>query len=154
MTNRIEDLEKQVRLLRSELANANSPLIPRHPLEGIEVIPKKEVVLTETAPEPLSMADRLLLNSSARKALEVEEQDVEPEEVEVEAEEEVEEETEVEAEVEEEEGQELEEFEYKGATYYRDAENNVFMSEEDGEFTHIGTWSEVKKRIIVKKPEA
>jgi hypothetical protein len=159
MARRITELEQQVRDLRQ--AEPASTLIPRTPLAGIEVIPKKEVVITETAPEPLSMADRLLLNSSARKALEQEEEtelvvepEVEPEpepevEVEVEAEEE-------EVEAEEEDAEELEEFEYKGATYYRDTDNNVFMVDGDGELipTPIGVWSEVKKRIIVKKPEA
>jgi hypothetical protein len=162
---RIAELEKQV----ADLSAVNTPLIPRNPLEGIEVIPKKEVVLTETGPEPLSVADRLLLNSSALKALEKEEEEeevveevVEEQMLEEEVEEEVEEEQELEEEVEEEqeveeeveEEQELEEFEYKGSTYYRDPENNVFMIDEDGEFLAIGTWSEVKKRIIVKKPDA
>jgi len=147
---RVAELEKQV----AELSATNTPLIPRNPLEGIEVIPKKEVVLTETGPEPLSVADRLLLNSSALKALEKEEEEeeevVEEEELVEEEEEEAEEEEEEEA---EEEEQELEEFEYRGSTYYRDPENNVFMID-DGEFLAIGVWSEVKKRIIVKKPDA
>ena len=115
------------------------------------MIPKKEVILTETSPEPLSVADRLLLNSSALKALEkdereeVEEAEAEPYEEEAEAEAE-------EAEAEE-DAEELEEFEYKGSTYYRDGESNVFMADEDGELipTPIGVWSEVKKRIIIKK---
>jgi hypothetical protein len=168
MARRITELEQQVRDLRRQ-AEPASPLIPRNPLEGMEVIPKKEVVITEVAPEPLSMADRLLLNSSARRALEEEDaEEVEDEaEVEAEAEAEAEEEEETavveqpveEAEPEpddEEDAEELEEFEYKGATYYRDTDNNVFMVDEDGELipTPIGVWSEVKKRIIVKKPEA
>ena len=54
---------------------------------------------------------------------------------------------------EEDDAEELEEFEYKGSTYYRDGESNVFMADEDGELipTPIGVWSEVKKRIIIKK---
>lgn len=159
---RVAELEKQV----AELSATNTPLIPRNPLEGIEVIPKKEVVLTETGPEPLSVADRLLLNSSALKALEKEEEEEEvieeiaeeEEEVAEEEEEEVVEEEEeelVEEEEEEaEEEQELEEFEYRGSTYYRDPENNVFMIDEDGEFLAIGVWSEVKRKIIVKKSDA
>jgi len=68
---------------------------------------------------------------------EVEEEEVEEEEVE---EEEVEEEEEEVVE-EEEEGIEVEEFEYKGITYQRDDDNNVYL---DGE--QIGTWN--GKRIL------
>jgi hypothetical protein len=125
-------------------------------MSGIEVIPKKEVVITETAPEPLSVADRLLLNTSALKALEQDEQEEEEAQEAQEAQEaEEEEEAEAEAEPDAEEGEELEEFEYKGATYYRDGDNNVFMADEEGELvtTPVGVWSEVKKRIITKKAE-
>jgi hypothetical protein len=144
--------------LEEELRNKPSSLIPPHPLVGIEIVPKKEVTLVDPNPERINEADRLLLNSSARKALqeeeEAEEEVVAEEEVELAEEEElVEEEEEEEA---EDEAEELEEFEYKGATYYRDGEKNVFMTDEDGELipTPIGVWSEVKKRIIIKKPDA
>ena len=152
LADRISCLEAELKALRAEKA---APLIPPNPLEGLEVIPKKEVILTETSPEPLSVADRLLLNSSALKALEKDEREEEVEaEAEAEAEpyEEVEAEAEAEAEAEE-DAEELEEFEYKGSTYYRDGESNVFMADEDGELipTPIGVWSEVKKRIIIKK---
>lgn len=74
------------------------------------------------------------------------EEEAEPEEEAEEAEEEAEAEEETEE-------VSLEEFEYKGSTYYKDEENNVYMLDEDGELTEpIGVWSEVKKRIIVKKP--
>ena len=185
----------------------DNPLLPVHPIEGIEVIPKREVVIPDT--EPLSFADRLLLNPKARKALEAEEMgesttntyplnsepaadtedegegedleveggdkageeeageeeaeeeaagEEEAEEVEAEAaeEEEIEAEAEEEEEEADEEEVELEEFEYKGSTYYRDPENNVFMTDEDGELVQdpIGTWSEVKQKIILsKKPQ-
>jgi hypothetical protein len=148
LLERISSLEKEVRSLRSEL-DSRGPLIPQYPMSGIEVIPKKEVVLTETGPEPLSVADRLLLNTSALKALEQEEEEVV---VEQEEEEQQEEEEEVNQ---EEEGEELEEFTYKGNTYYRDADKNVFMADEEGELitVPVGVWSEVKKRIISKKGE-
>ena len=154
MAERITELEAQVRNLRVE----NSPLIPLHPLNGIEVIPKREVVITAVSPEPLSMADRLLLNTSARQALEKEdagedEEDFTQDIVEEEQEEEIVEEEQEEEE--EEDAEELSSFEYKGATYYRDSDNSVFMTDDEGELipTPIGVWSEVKKRIIVKKPE-
>ena len=64
LLERISALEREVSVLRG-------PLIPQYPLSGIEVVPKKEVVLTE--PDRISEADRLLLNPSALKALEKEE---------------------------------------------------------------------------------
>ena len=173
---RIEKLEEEIKQLRQ-------PMIPSNPLVGIEVITKeplkKDLILE--APDRINEADRLLLNSTARKALEQEEQEEQEEQDEqheqdeqdneekdeelflekeqeeqqaqVEEEEEAEAE-EAEAEEEEEEGQEVEEFEYKGATYYRDTEKNVYMLNEEGALTQIGVWSDVKARIIVKKPDA
>jgi hypothetical protein len=129
-------------------------------MNGIEVVPKKEVVLTETSPEPLSVADRLLLNTSALKALEQEEDEavVDNQEEQEQEQEEQEEDEEVivqDQEEEQEEDEELEEFEYKGSTYYRDSDKNVFMADDEGELiaTPVGVWSEVKKRIITKKAE-
>lgn len=178
---RIEKLEEEIKQLRQ-------PMIPSNPLVGIEVI-TKEVITKEPlkkdlileAPDRINEADRLLLNSTARKALEQEEQEEQEEDeqqeeqdeqdneekdeelflekeqeeqqAQVEEEEEAEAE-EAEAEEEEEEGQEVEEFEYKGATYYRDTEKNVYMLNEEGALTQIGVWSDVKARIIVKKPDA
>ena len=164
---RIEKLEEEIKQLRQ-------PMIPSNPLVGIEVITKdlkKDLILE--APDRINEADRLLLNSTARKALEEEEQEQDLEEVyeeqeekdeelflekheeqEQEQEAQLEEEDEPEAGEEEEEGQEVEEFEYKGATYYRDTEKNVYMLNEEGALTQIGVWSDVKARIIVKKPDA
>ena len=164
LLQRIETLEDDLSSLRGQLAEreAAPSLIPPNPLVGIEVIPKKEVVVPDIAPEPINHADRLLMNNSARMALEEEEAQEEiveeaQEEVveEVQDEEEVEEEAQDEVQDEEAEGEEeLEEFEYKGATYYRDSENSVYMTDADGELSVIGVWSDVKKRIIVKKPDA
>ena len=66
--------------------------------------------------------------------------DVEEDEDEAEAEDEVEE---------DEEEQGLEEFEYKGKTYYRDAEGNVYSLYEDGELndTPVGRWNSAKGTI-------
>ena len=178
LQKQIEDIKLSNKSEKEATATGAS-LILRSPLSGIEIIPKKEVAIPiVNTPEPISYPDRLLLNKEARKALEKEEMGETPmqdhpnieaeEEVEEEAEEEVEEEAEdnqkevqmvvaeeEEAQEEEAEAEEvsLEEFEYKGSTYYRDPENNVYMLDEDGELTDpIGVWSEVKKRIIVKKP--
>lgn len=149
-------------------------ILPLRPIDGIEVIPKREISIPEPETEPLSAADRLLLNKKARKALEAEEmgevrtdayplseeteEEVEMDVEDVEAEAQEAQEAEAEAEVEEEaeaeaEAEELEEFEYKGSTYYRDSENNVFMTDSDGELVDqpIGTWNSLKLRIIMTK---
>lgn len=76
-------------------------------------------------------------------------QDVEvnQEEVEEDQEEEVEEDQE---EDQEEEAMELTEFEYKGSTYYRDAENQVYQKDEDGDLDDdpIGVWNEAKQKVL------
>jgi pyruvate/2-oxoglutarate dehydrogenase complex dihydrolipoamide acyltransferase (E2) component len=50
----------------------------------------------------------------------------------------------------EEEGIELEEFEYKGETYYKDAENLVYKMDADGDLDDqpIGIWNEEKKKVL------
>ena len=70
------------------------------------------------------------------------------EEMEEEEEEEAIEEEEKVAEEEEAEGIELEEFEYKGMTLYRDSENKVYRMDEDGALSDaLGIWDETKQRI-------
>jgi hypothetical protein len=189
-SERIDELQREIESFKNGEFVKNH-ILPKKPLEGLEVIPKREIVLpVETELEPISAADRLLLNKKARKVLEsvemgetqiedhptieeeaeaeeeveeaeqevVEEaEEEEAEEAEQEVVEEAEEEVvEEEAEAEEEASLELEEFEYKGSTYYKDPENNVYMMDEEGELIEepIGIWSEVKKRIIVKKAPA
>ena len=169
----IVNIKNEITALRSSAPNV---ILPLHPIDGIEVIPKREVVVPET--EPLSVADRLLLNRTARKALEAEEMgetfkadamdvdgsvveesvaDLEvagsvAEEDEDDEEDEDEEDEEAE-EAEEAEAEELEEFDYKGSTYYRDSENKVFMTDEDGELVDepIGLWSPTKQKIVMIK---
>ncbi len=170
LLQRIDTLEEDVSRLRAQLAERCVPpppmsLIPSQPLVGIEVIPKKEVIISEQTPEPINHADRLLMNTSARMALEeeeagdeeeVEETDGGEETVVEEAEAEAEEEEEFEGQLDaadEEDGETLEEFEYKGATYYRDSDNIVYMTDADGAPYAVGVWSSVKARIIMKKPD-
>ena len=71
-----------------------------------------------------------------------------PLEEEIEVEEEEEPIVEEEEEVEEEQELALEEFEYRGTTYWKDDENNVYGADEDGEVNTdpIGTWN--GKRIL------
>ena len=55
-----------------------------------------------------------------------------------------------EAEEDAEEGIELEEFEYKGETYYKDPENLVYKMDADGDLDDqpIGIWNEEKKKVL------
>jgi len=207
LTRQVEELQRSVSALRSaQSPYAPAPILPLNPMHGIEVVPKREVVLPEAA--SLSVADRLLLNRDAKKALEAEEMgasrddeyplgeedeeeqtDYEPPrrtgqsvmmEIEAEAEEaeeaeaeeaeeaEAEEAEAEEAEAEAEEAEEAEEadgpeedteelveFEYKGNTFYRDSENNVFMTDEDGDLVEdpIGTWNPERNRISMNPRE-
>ena len=173
LSQQVSELRSSVAALQQNQQNVAHCILPLNPMHGIEVVPKREVVVPEM--NPLSAADRLLLNRDAKKALEAEEMgatrvdeyplgedeaeaEAEAEE-EAEAEAEAEEEAEAEAEAEEQqaegeaEAEELEEFEYKGNTYYRDSENNVFSTGEDGELIEkpLGLWDAEKKRIVVKK---
>ena len=201
LLQKIYTLEATVKQMNTEMGSLREKIekhdiLPLRPIDGIEVVPKREVVLEET---PLSFADRLLLNKKALKALEAEEmgevykednehdqpmdiveddeedqhaeadaaedEHVEEEEAEEEPEEETEEaeeepeeeaeeaEEEAEEAEEEAEAEELEEFEYKGSTYYRDSENNVFMTDEEGELVDqpIGTWNAARQRIVMTR---
>lgn len=158
----VQQMNTDMTFLREKIEK--NDILPLRPIDGIEVVPKREVVLEEE--KPLSFADRLLLNKKARKALEAEEMgeaykepmDVVEDEVEeaeeaeeAEVEEEAEEAEEPEEEEAEEEAEELEDFEYKGSTYYRDSENNVFMTDENGELVDepIGKWNSEKQRIVM-----
>jgi cobalamin biosynthesis protein CobT len=197
LSTQVEELRRSVTVLRNQSAgNAQAAsILPLNPIHGIEVVPRREVVLGEG--NSLSVADRLLLNKDAKKALEAEEmgasrddeyplgeddeddadndiyrspppnrgepmieeetrsenameeeaEEAEAEEEEAEAEEEEAEEEEAEADAEE-----LEAFEYKGNTFYRDSENNVFMTDEDGDLVEepIGTWNVERNKIIMK----
>ena len=84
----------------------------------------------------------------------VEEEDAEDDaDADAEGEAEADEGDEVEDEVEEEEADEaleLEEFEYKGVTYYRDAELQVYQLDTDGDLdeTPIGVWNESKQKVL------
>ena len=132
LLSRIDAVEEELRHLSTENKRTPLSLIPPHPLVGIEV----------TAPEQINAADSLLLNNSARKQLETSGDLFPAEEEEQEVEEEEEEEEEVE--------EELEEFEYKGVTYYKDTQQNVYTMDEHGELVTdpIGVWSTTKNKII------
>jgi len=80
LSGQVEELLRNMVVLRNQpqlqpqqqqhYSNAVS-ILPVHPMHGIEVVPKREVVIGDA--NPLSVADRLLLNKDAKKALEAEE---------------------------------------------------------------------------------
>ncbi len=91
---------------------------------------KEEAAARKRAEE--EVARKKAEEEARRKAEEEQEQEEEEEEEEVEEEEEEEEQDET----------ELTEFEYKGNTYYRDADNIVYVLSEDGEPEPVGRFNE------------
>jgi len=113
--------------------------------EGSEEVEVEEVEEVEVEEE-----ESVEVEEEEEEEVEVEEEEVEVEEEEVEGSVEEEEEEEVEVEEEEEQTLELTEFEYKGVTYFRDTENQVYQVGSDGDLddTAIGVWSEDKQKVL------
>jgi hypothetical protein len=105
--------------------------------EEVEEVEEEEVADDADAEQEADDADA---EQEADDADAEQEPDVE-EEVVADAEEEQEE---------EEEALELEEFEYKGVTYFRDSENQVYQVDVDGDLddTPIGVWSVEKGKVL------
>jgi len=119
----------------------------------------QDIINSSIAIQPLNLTDTSLAqhpqkhesipsSSSETSSADVEEMEVE--EAEEEEEDVVEAEAEEEEEEEEEEAVELDEFEYKGVTYFKDAENQVYQVDADGDLddSPIGVWSEEKGKIL------
>ena len=115
--------------------------------------PANSLVSVEEVAEVVSEEEEAA--EAAEAAEEVVEEETE-EVVEEDAEEEIEEAEEAAeeaAEEDEEEGVEIEEFEYKGKTYYRDGENQVYrMVDEELDETPIGTWDPERQRVLFRRP--
>jgi hypothetical protein len=121
-----------------------------------------DVEETEGTEETEEVKVEVKKDEQPNEAEDVEEQEQEQEqeeeaEVEVEAEQDQEQEQEDEGEAEQEEEAEVEEqalelteFEYKGVTYFRDPENQVYQVDSDGDLddTPIGLWSEEKQKVL------
>jgi hypothetical protein len=107
--------------------------------------------------------NKVIDEEEVEEVVEEEVEEVVEEEVEEEAEEEAEEEEAEEegaeeegAEEEEEEALELDEIEYKGKTYYRDGNNQVYAPKKDDPSdididTPIGTWDLARERILFRR---
>ena len=115
-----------------------------------EDISSKDVLQVLIQKLPASSMDVERERASASAEAEEEEVEVdELEEEEVEAEEAEEEQEEGEAMEEEEEVVTFESFEYKGETYYKDPDGQVYQADADGDLdeTPIGVWNEAKQKI-------
>jgi hypothetical protein len=134
LESRLQTQDAQISELRN-LLRSPPELLPKNPIDGLEVIHHVQAPAITT--------------ESEMKVFIVKEPYVEPEVEEEEAEEEEAEEEEAEEEAEE---LELTAFEYKGITYYRDADNNVY-ADEDGEVSDepFGVWNEARQRILARK---
>jgi len=165
LLQRIEALEARV-----EALSVAEELLPKSPMKGLEVVQKAPVasvpapvvtpsaapavVTPAAAPAATPVVQKTVAQPVAQKVTPVVEA-----EVEIDLVSEIAPESEAEAEPEEDVAEEeaaeveLEEFEYKGATYYRDPDNNVFATDDDGELVEepFGTWNPVKQRIVARK---
>jgi hypothetical protein len=149
-------LEERITALEENLASAFAdieriketyfkPISAIH-TQGVESVPMPSPILplvTHTVDMLLTGDEKVVDEEPVVEVVEDEqEQEEEEEQEEVIEEEEQQEE-------EEEEELSLEEFEYKGKTYYKDAENQVYQMDEEGDISDpIGVWNQTKNRII------
>jgi hypothetical protein len=149
LTKRIAALENQLSQQRVNATFFPSTISPTP--SGLEVL-RAAVTQKVESPPPTDAIKQVTINLPTSIPV-LEKIDVEvPEEV-VEEEVEVEEEMEVEEEVEEEEEEDvmqLEPFEWKGVTYYKDSDNQVYQTDADGDIddSPIGVWNETKQKIV------
>jgi len=132
-------LHERLSIIEQVLSAVEKPKVPLYDNEFVKRIERLEALSkTQTAPVSYSpfLEDRLTaleeqlvsMHSQLQTLLQNQRMGVSPkmvEEIEAEVVEEDEEEP-------EEEGLDLEEFEYKGITYYKDGENKVYSTDEDG----------------------
>ena len=144
--------------ISSVMDNSDIKFVDIHPtnnkvegsVEEVEEVEVEEVEEVEEGSVEVEEEESVEVEEEEEEE-EVEVEEEEEVEVEVEEEEEEEEVEEEEVEVEEEEQTlELTEFEYKGVTYFRDTENQVYQVGSDGDLddTAIGVWSEDKQKVL------
>jgi hypothetical protein len=110
----------------------------------LDICPDESSMDTEEAvgdaPEGLEAEEAEEAEGDAPEGLEEEAESDAPEGLEEEEEEEEEEEVAV----------EYEEIEYKGVTYYKDSENQVYLLDEDGDLddTPVGIWNPQKEKVL------
>ena len=123
---------------------------PRQPLPGnmYEMTSDSDIKFVDVPVVNLNVSD-LVDEQGSEEAEEEEEAEAEAEDAEGAEEAEVEEEAE-DAEGAEEQALELTEFEYKGVTYFRDPENQVYQVDADGDLddSPVGIWNEEKQKVL------
>jgi len=148
LTKRIAALENQLSQQRVNSTFFPSTISPTP--SGLEVLRASVTQKVESPPHTDAIKQVTINLPSSIPVLE--KIDVEIPEEEVVEEVEVEEEMEVEEELEEEEEDvmQLEPFEWKGVTYYKDSDNQVYQTDADGDIddTPIGVWNETKQKIV------
>ena len=152
---RIQSLERRL----DAIPPARQELLPRSPMVGLEVSDKAVAAAPEKTTSDKLVTVNVPVSDQAATLDEVVGEAADDLSVIITAEAEVNlamdsaGEEEAEEEAEEEEAEELTEFEYKGATYYRDSDNNVFTTDEDGELEEepFGLWNELKQRIVARR---
>jgi flagellar biosynthesis GTPase FlhF len=134
-------------------------LIQKLPASSMDVEREQGSASASAEEEEVEVDELEEEEEEAEEAEEEQEEEQAEEEVEEEAEEEAEEEVEEEAEEEvEEEAEAMEEeeevvtfesFEYKGETYYKDPDGQVYQADADGDLneTPIGVWNEAKQKV-------
>ena len=139
-------LHERLAIIEQILSAVEKPKVPLYDNEFVKRIERLEA-LSKTQAAPVSyspfLEDRLTaleeqlisMHSQLQQMKLSAPNTVEPEEEVIEEEE-----------PEEEEGLDLEEFEYKGITYYKDGENNVYSTDEDGNVIPepVARWNGVK----------
>jgi hypothetical protein len=127
--------------------------------QGLWVSAMKDLeIVLEPTPPPVAPTERPVHEqmdvdaADVESSIEEEAEDAVIDAVE-EAEEEEEEAEEEQEEEDDEEAVELEEFQFKNTTYYRDTENQVYGLDADGELKDdpIGTWDVARQRVLFKR---
>jgi TolA-binding protein len=140
-------LHERLAIIEQILSAVEKPKVPLYDNEFVKRIERLEAASrTQAAPVSYSpfLEDRLTALEEQLVSMHSQMQQMRlsaPKTVE-----EIEEEVIEEEEPEEEEGLDLEEFEYKGITYYKDGENKVYSTDEDGNVIPepVARWNGVK----------
>lgn len=174
LQNKLEALDHRLRLLelRKESPTVDVP-IKKEPEVWIDALKDLEIVMpvklpTEVVLPTIVLAEAVEEEVAEEEVAEEEEEVAEEVEEEVEEEEEVaeeeeeeevaeeeeeveEEEVEEEEEVTEEDAEELEEITFKGKTYFKDSDNNIYQPTDDEVGDPIGVWDVARARVLFKR---
>ncbi len=121
-------------------------------VSAIKLEPKKEVVIVKEEPKQ----EKVVVKEESKKEVVIVKEEPKQEKVVVKEEPKKEEtppesdaEADADADADAEEESDLVEFEYKGVTYYRDSENQVYELNDEGELNEdpIGVWNEQKQKV-------